>query len=301
MTNGFALPCGLGGARGYTYGMPTLDDKQSQLLATIRAYQSCAVAFSGGVDSAVVCRAAAQALGDHAVAVTGNSDSLAAGELDSACELARHIGIRHEVIETAEFQQASYTRNAADRCFHCKTELYGQMRRVAERLGLRTLAGGANLDDRSDYRPGLAAAAEFDVKSPLADCGFTKEDVRALARRWELPVWNKPAAPCLSSRVAYGQQVTPERLAMIDGAEQFLRSRSFATVRVRYHEGDVARLEVPLADVPRLAQEPLRSELVERLRGLGFRFIALDLEGFRSGNLNQLVSLDGFVEEPTGN
>ena len=204
--------------------MQILDDKQSRLLDTVRGYESCAVAFSGGVDSAVVCQAAALALGDRAVAITGSSNSLAAGELESARELARQIGIRHEVIETAEFQQADYTRNAADRCFHCKTELYGQMRRVAERLGLRTLANGANLDDLGDYRPGLKAAADFDVQSPLADCGFTKADVRALARRWELPVWNKPAAPCLSSRVAYGQQVTPERLAMIDVAERFLRS-----------------------------------------------------------------------------
>jgi uncharacterized protein len=281
--------------------MQILDDKQSRLLDTVRGYESCAVAFSGGVDSAVVCQAAALALGDRAVAITGSSNSLAAGERESARELARQIGIRHEVIETAEFQQADYTRNAADRCFHCKTELYGQMRRVAERLGLRTLANGANLDDLGDYRPGLKAAADFNVQSPLADCGFMKADVRALARRWELPVWNKPAAPCLSSRVAYGQQVTPERLAMIDVAERFLRRHGFATVRVRYHAGDVARLEVPLADVPRLAAEPLRSELVDRLKTIGFRFIALDLEGFRSGNLNQLVSLEGFVEKPPGN
>jgi uncharacterized protein len=279
--------------------MSTLDEKETLLLDAIRSYGSCAVAFCGGVDIPRGSEAAALAVGDRAVALTGNSESLAEGELNNAKAVAEQIGIRHEVIETEEFGNPSYTQNAADRCFHCKAELYGRMSRVAQQLGCRVMVNGANADDRSDYRPGLQAAADFQVQSPLAECGFTKADVRALARRWKLSVWDKPAMPCLSSRVAYGQEVTPQRLAMIDGAEQFLRGHGFKTVRVRYHEGDVARLEVPLAEIPRLVKEPLRRDLVNHLRQLGFRFISLDLEGFRSGNLNQLVSLQGFVTKST--
>lgn len=269
----------------------SLEAKRAELLANITRRGSCAVAYSGGVDSAVVAKAAQLALGDNAIAVTGTSASLASGELEEASELARLIGIRHEVIATEEFTKDEYLRNAPDRCYHCKTELYSQLIRRLPQLGVRVILNGANLDDAGDYRPGMIAATEHQVHSPLAECGFTKEDVRQLAALWNLPVWDKPATPCLSSRVAYGEEVTPERLAMIDAAEQLLRRNGLPLCRVRYHTGDLARIEVPSTELAQLCSDPLRRELFSELRRLGFKFITLDLEGFRSGSLNQLVQI----------
>lgn len=270
-----------------------LAKKREQLLSLLTSYGRCAVAFSGGVDSAVVAKAAHVALGDNALAVTGVSASLAAGELDDARQLAELIGIRHEVLTTNEFATTAYVRNASDRCYHCKTELYTQLEQLRTRLDPSyVLVNGANVDDLGDYRPGMQAAREHEVCSPLAECGFTKQDVRALAAYWKMPVWDKPASPCLSSRVAYGEEVTPARLAMIDNAEQYLRSLGLRTVRVRYHRGDLARLEVPTEAIVMLCDPAIRTALTEKLKSLGFRFITLDLEGFRSGSLNGLVTLE---------
>jgi uncharacterized protein len=267
---------------------PSLAEKRDRLLSRLGELGSCAVAFSGGVDSAVVAMAAHLALGDKAVAVTGVSASLAAGELDDAQRLAGSIGIRHVVLATQEFANSSYTQNAPDRCYHCKTELYTQMEGVAGRLGVAALVNGANADDRGDWRPGMKAASEHAVLSPLAECGLTKPEVRELAAYWGLSVSDKPAAPCLSSRVAYGEEVTPERLHMIDQAERFLRDLGLREVRVRYHGGDLARLEVPPEAIERFCWDETRTALTVRLRELGFKFITLDLEGFRSGSLNAL-------------
>ena len=272
--------------------MSDLIEKRERLLELVRSFESCAVAFSAGVDSTVVAKAAQVALGERAVAVTGTSSSLAAGELDEARRLAELIGIRHVVVPTQEFASPDYVRNAADRCYHCKTELYTNLDRLVDELGVRVVANGANIDDLGDYRPGMKAAAEHRVRSPLAECGLSKQDVRALAADWQLPVWDKPATPCLSSRVAYGEAVTPERLAMIDRAEQFLRTRGFRTVRVRYHRGDLARLEVAADDVPRLCEPALREQVTAQLTALGSKFVTIDLQGFRSGSLNTLVALD---------
>jgi uncharacterized protein len=268
-----------------------LDQKRKKLLSRLTELNSCAVAFSAGVDSTVVAKAAHLALGENAVAVTGTSSSMAEGELEEARQLAALIGIRHVIVATDEFSQPDYLRNAPDRCYHCKTELYTQLDRLLPQLGVQHAVNGANADDLGDYRPGMQAASEHAVLSPLAECGITKAEVRELAREWQLPVWNKPATPCLSSRVAYGEEVTPERLAMIDQAEQFLRSHGLRTVRVRYHKGDMARLEVPVEALARFVDDAFRRELIERLREIGFRFVTLDLEGFRSGSLNQLVQL----------
>ncbi len=276
--------------------MTDLAAKQEKLLAQLRSYGSCVVALSAGVDSAVVAKAAQLALGERAIAVTGQSASLAEGELEQARQLARRIGIRHEVIETGEFDNPDYLRNAPDRCYHCKSELYTQLAGIAARFGVAVAVNGANADDLQDYRPGMRAAAEQDVRSPLAECRLTKDDVRQLAAAWELPVWDKPATPCLASRVAYGEAVTPDRLQRIDRAEQYLRSLGLRSVRVRYHQGDLARLEVPLDALPRLCEPQLRAELVAHLHGLGFKFVTLDLEGFRSGSLNTLVPLDALEQ-----
>lgn len=270
---------------------PQLTAKRDHLLSLVRDFGSCAVAFSGGVDSAVVAQAAHLALGSKAVAVTADSPSVAAGEVDDARALARQIGIVHRVIRTDEVDKPAYRQNAPDRCYHCKTELYGRLESMAGELGVAVVAGGTNLDDQGDYRPGLKAAAEHAVRSPLAEAGITKAEVRQLAAHWGLPVSDKPATPCLSSRIAYGEEVTPARLAMIDGAEQYLRASGLPEIRVRYHKGDMARIEVPVSAVARLADPTVREPLVAKFRALGFKYVTLDLEGFRSGSNNAVLPI----------
>jgi uncharacterized protein len=275
---------------------PNLSDdlaaKRDRLLAVLAELPGVAVAFSGGIDSTVVAKAAFLALGDRAVAVTADSASVARTELDDARELAELIGIRHVVVKTAEFENPEYLKNDGSRCYHCKTELYTTVEKRLPELGVPVVVSGANLDDRGDYRPGLVAAAEHAVRHPLQEAGFTKADVRALARHWQLPTWDKPAAPCLSSRMAPGLAVTPERTKRVEDAESLLRSLGLRECRVRYHEGDLARIEVPLSEVAKLASEPVRGELAKSLHALGFKFVTLDLDGFRSGSLNELVPLE---------
>ena len=271
---------------------PELAAKRDALLGILRTLGSAAVAFSGGIDSTVVAQAARLALGDGAVAVTADSPSVPRAEIADACRLARQIGIRHVLIPTNEFANPDYVRNDGARCYYCKSELYTQIERRMPELGVRYVCSGANLDDRGDYRPGLTAAAEHAVRHPLQEAGFTKAEVRALARHWGLPTWDKPASPCLSSRLAPGLAVTPERTRRVEEAEAFLRSLGLRDCRVRYHEGDLARIEVPAREVARLASDPVRGELARRLKALGFKYVALDLEGFRSGSLNDLIALD---------
>tara|TARA_B100000945_G_scaffold285844_1_gene256409 strand:- start:560 stop:1408 length:849 start_codon:yes stop_codon:yes gene_type:complete len=262
------------------------------VVSFISQFDSCAVAMSAGVDSAVVAKAAFLALDSNAIAVTAQSPSLAAGELEQAQQLAELIGIEHQILQTSEFSNPSYIRNQGDRCYHCKSELYGQMDALAKSLQGQTLLNGTNTDDLGDYRPGLQAASESNVRSPLAECEINKTGVRAVARYWQLPIWDKPASPCLSSRVAYGEEVTPERLQMIDQAEQYLRSQGINPVRVRYHRGDLARIEVPQQYIERIADMQTRKSLEKHLRGLGFQFVTIDLGGFKSGSLNQLLQID---------
>ncbi len=263
-----------------------------RLIDFIRSFVSCAVAFSGGVDSAVVARAAFEALGEHALAITGVSPSLASGELEVAQRIAQRIGIRHRVISTRETELAEYQRNDARRCFHCKSHLYGEIFALRENEGFQTILSGTNLDDLGDYRPGLEAATEFEVRHPLAECKLDKKAVRALARWWGLEIWNKPAAPCLASRIAYGVAATEERLTLIDAAEKFLKGLGLDQLRVRLHEGELARIEVPANQLSLLTSEPTRTNVVRMLREMGFRFVSLDLAGFQSGGLNALLKLD---------
>jgi uncharacterized protein len=275
---------------------PERNSQRDELLRTLRTYGRIAVAFSGGVDSAVVAQAAFDAIGDAAIAVTAVSDSLASGELEEAEQLAKQIGIRHRVIRTEEFADPNYLRNQHDRCYFCKSELYGRLSNLQGELGVDVVVSGANTDDLGDHRPGMRAAGERGVRHPLQECNLSKDDVRALARGWGLPTWDKPATPCLSSRIAYGEQVTPERVKMIDQAEQWLRSRTgLRVLRVRYHKGDLARVEVPLDDLPRLVDLQIRGELVPAFRGFGFKFVTLDLEGFRSGSLNGVVPIENLI------
>lgn len=268
------------------------DSVADRLVAKLSELDSCLIAFSGGVDSAVVAKAAQLALGDQTVAVTGVSASLASGELEVAQRIAAAIGIRHETVATDEFSRVGYLENQPNRCWHCKTELYEQLGQLGKQLGIETIVNGANADDTGDFRPGMKAAAEHEVRSPLVECGIDKATVRQIAQSWALEVWNKPATPCLSSRVVYGLDVTTERLQRIDAAEQLLRELGFEAVRVRYHHDDLARLEVNIDELPRLCEPDQRSEIATRLRELGFRYVTIDLEGFRSGSFQQLVSTE---------
>ena len=269
--------------------------KAERLLAVLDSFpDGVAVAFSGGIDSTVVAKAAFLALGARAIAVTADSPSVPRAELAEAVRLAELIGIRHRVVATDEFASADYVRNDGARCYHCKSELYDRISALLPELGAAVVCSGANLDDAGDYRPGLTAAAERHVRHPLQEAGFTKSDVRALAQAWGLPTWNKPASPCLSSRLAPGVAVTPERTARVEAAEIYLRGLGLGLgdCRVRLHEGDLARIEVPLEAIAALAAPAVRSGLAGEFHRLGFKFVTLDLDGFRSGSLNDLVSLE---------
>jgi uncharacterized protein len=274
--------------------LPTADlaAKRGRLVSILRDMERVVVAFSGGIDSTVVAQAACFALGENAVAVTADSPSVPRAEIAEAAELARRIGITHRVVQTEEFEDPHYLRNDGSRCYFCKDELYSKVETLLPELGTPIICSGANLDDQGDYRPGLKAAAEHRVRHPLQEAGFTKGDVRALAKEWGLPTWDKPASPCLSSRLAPGLPVTRERTAMIEAAEAFLHKLGIRECRVRLHEGDLARIEVPVAELARFATAEVRAGLAHRFRELGFRFVTLDLEGFRSGSLNELVDVE---------
>ncbi len=271
---------------------PALGVKIQLLLDVLGELPGAAVALSGGVDSAVVAKAAAVALGTNAVAVTADSASVPRAELAQAKQLAAAIGIRHVVVNTNEFDDPNYLRNGGDRCYFCKSELYSRVVALLPELGVGVVCSGANLDDRGDYRPGLTAAAELGVRHPLQEAGFTKADVRAAAKFWGLPVWDKPASPCLSSRLAPGLAVTPERTGRVEAAEAYLKSLGLRDGRVRYHEGDLARVEVPTDEISRFLSPDVRAELSAKLKALGFKYVTIDLDGFRSGSLNELVSLE---------
>ena len=281
---------------GFTMRSPTSDsasETAERLTGILRGYGRVAVAFSAGVDSTVVAKAAFLAVGDSAVAVTGTSASLADGELEQARDLAARIGIRHVIVETSELSDPRYVRNASDRCYFCKTELYTQLAGRTAELGVDVIVNGANLDDRGDYRPGMLAAGEHAVRSPLIEAGLDKAGVRQLAQFWGLPVWNKPATPCLSSRIAYGVEVTPERLRRVDRAETFLKAEfGLRELRVRSEANGLARIEVPTGSIAMMLQPAARQRISEELRALGFRCVTVDLEGLRSGSLNDVIPTD---------
>jgi uncharacterized protein len=266
------------------------EELASGLLARIRSYGPPAVAFSGGVDSAVVAQAAWLVYGAAAVAVTAVSPGLAASERAFAASQARAIGIRHVEIATTEFLREEYRRNAGDRCYFCKDTLYAMTHTQLSALGVKVLLNGANLDDAGDHRPGMLAAAEHGVRSPLLEEKLNKSAVRALATLWNLQSADKPAAPCLASRIAYGVEVTEERVGRVEKAEAWIqRTTGIRVLRVRCEQSELARIEVRPEDFAALMDPDVRERLVSELKSLGFRAVTLDLEGFRSGNLNALL------------
>jgi len=266
-------------------GVTGVASKLDDLRAWFAPLSGVVVAYSGGTDSTLVAAVAAAALGDRALAVTAASPSLPPGELPEARRVANLIGVRHRIVRTRETEKAEYLANEPDRCYHCRTEVYDVLARVAEEAGGAVVVSGTNVDDLGDHRPGLLAAEERGVRHPLVETGFSKADVREAARTLGLPTWNKPSSACLSTRIPYGVRITVDDLRKVGRAERLLKELGFLQCRVRVH-GEIARIEVELEDIPRLAEPLVRARVLEGLRGLGYRYVALDLEGFRSGSMN---------------
>lgn len=265
-------------------------DKARRLQEILAGYQSVLIAFSGGVDSAYLAIAAADALGSRALAVTADSPSYPDTHRQLALSIARDFGFAHEMIQTAELERAEYRANPANRCYYCKDELYSQLASMARDRGYAVVVDGNNADDRGDYRPGRQAAREHGVRSPLDEADLGKDDIRNLAREAGLASWNEPASACLSSRIPYGQEVSTETLRQIEKAEAVLRELGFRIFRVRHHD-TVARLEMARAEMGRALDPQINARLVNELKSLGYQYVSLDLQGYRLGSLNEALRL----------
>jgi uncharacterized protein len=268
----------------------TLADKEDSLARLIASYESVIVAFSGGVDSAYLGWIATKVLGGAALCITADSPSYPDRHRQLALRTAREFGLRHEIIRTGELDRPDYRANPTNRCYYCKHELYTALTQMAAARGFVIVADGNNADDRGDYRPGRQAAREFGVRSPLDDVSLTKSEIRQLARRAALPVWDEPASACLSSRIPYHSEVTGGKLRMIEQAEEVLHDLGFRVCRVRHHD-TIARIEVAREELPRALDPSIRDRIVHELRALGYQHVTVDLQGYRMGSLNDGVRL----------
>jgi uncharacterized protein len=264
----------------------SLQQKTDRLKAILAEMGGCVIGFSGGVDSTLLFAVAAEVLGERALAVTATSETYPERELREAQQLAARIGGRHRLVVSEELDIPEFQHNPRNRCYFCKKELFGKLRSIADEEGLPHVLDGTNLDDRSDHRPGRQAAEEIGVRSPLEEAGFTKQDIRQLSRQLELPTWDKPAFACLSSRFPYGTAITVERVGQVGRAEDGLRELGFRVLRVRYH-GEIARLELGPEEFL-LATGALKDEVVRRIKEAGFAYVAVDLQGYRTGSMNEV-------------
>jgi pyridinium-3,5-biscarboxylic acid mononucleotide sulfurtransferase len=269
-----------------------LNEKHKALELILLKMGSVAIGYSGGVDSTLLLKVAVDVLGERAVAMIGKSETYPTREFEEAHSLAVRMGARTVVVNTEETDAVKFQENPPDRCYFCKTELFGKLSGVAAREGLAWIADGTITDDAGDFRPGMKAKAEQNVRSPLLEAGFSKADVRELSRHLGLSTWDKPSFACLSSRFPYGTGITKENLRRVDAAETFLRDLGFRSFRVRFHDERTARIEIAPRDIRRLLEDDLRERIVAQLKGLGFAYITLDLQGYRTGSMNEVLPAD---------